>query len=40
MIEQVVTIILAIGTGALSSLVAFLMQRYLTMGFRITRSEK
>jgi len=40
MIDQITTIILAISTGALSSLVAFSMKRYLTMGFKITHSEK
>jgi len=40
MIDQIVTIIMAVGTGAFTSLIAFLIRRYLTMGFRIIREEK
>lgn len=40
MIEQIVTIIIAVAFASFSALVAFMMSRYLTMGWRAIRSEK
>jgi len=40
MIEQITTIILAFAFGSLTSLFAFALKRYLTMGWRAIKQEK